>query len=106
MGKDFGNDNKNQKLDLLEMLVKGYQRKGYNGSWLSDRELLYEDNQTLYIYNVDTKYRSVLADAVSLVINRSKNYINYQIIKFNRNRLESSKLLAYPPIEDIYYSLY
>ena len=71
--EDFGDEDKHERLGLDEMLLKGYKRKGYNGSWLSDRELLYMDNQTLFIFNVDTKYRSVLADPVSLVLKQTNN---------------------------------
>ena len=87
--KDFGGDNKNDRLGLDEILLKGYQRKGYNGSWLSDRELLYEDNQTLYIYNVDTQYRSILADSLTLVFNCIQYLIlclKLKTIAYNRNQ--------------------
>ncbi|XP_054168267.1 dipeptidyl aminopeptidase-like protein 6 [Oppia nitens] len=66
----FGANDKSHRLSLDDFLISGYKHKEYNGSWISDRELLYyNNNNTFYTYNIDTKYRRVLVDGIHLRTN-------------------------------------
>lgn len=69
---DFGKKKNTEKLKLEDALFKGFTRKESNITWFTDREIVYrEPDGTLMIYNIESKWKSIIASNASLVSTKS-----------------------------------
>ena len=62
--------NKREQLKLDDFVEQGYESRHYNGTWLSNTEILYkEQNGSICIYNIITKHKELLLEGAQAVSN-------------------------------------
>lgn len=66
---------KNERLRLEDVLEANNPWQSTNETWLSDSELLYMDpDASLMVYDLDSKWKSILASNQSLVGREKKGH--------------------------------
>ena len=65
---DLNPHGKREKLTLEDVLFGHFPNNGSNATWVSDNEILYRDlDGTIFLYDISTDWRTVLASNFSLV---------------------------------------
>lgn len=58
-----------EQLKLEDFITDGYQWRHYNGTWISNTEIVYkEQNGSICIYDFETKHKHMLLEGTITVI--------------------------------------